>query len=143
MSADEMEPVVRRVLERFKPAIDPHCYAPLDANSIVALWRTLLANSAGIAYGLFDNEQGVGFLLGVVSNDDFTGKLHGSEWLWVSEPGRADSVKLLRAFEHDCRKLQCTTVQTGCYEGWRPEHMTKLYSALGYAPHTRAFVKIL
>lgn len=108
-------------------------------------WQRLVQNGMGRAYGLYpDNAWARGIFLGIIAPDTLTGILHGYECLWAVEPGfRGHALKLLRAFERDCKAAGCKVLVCSATDGPTLSRLSRIYLRRGFRPVAHAYMKNL
>jgi GNAT superfamily N-acetyltransferase len=117
-----------------------------NVEHLATTWRQLESLGKTRTYVLVIDEKVVGIFLGLIVPDMITGELQGLEYMWFVEPqfrGTRKAVKMLRAFEGECKKAKCVRVLCGLAEWLNPEEMRVRYSRMGYAPHSAVFTKEL
>lgn len=116
---------------------------PVTAEAVIRFCAPMADAPIGRSYGMFDDQLNPeGFFIGWVMPDPNTGVLTGIEHLWWVRPG-ANGLPLLRRFEKDCREDGCKQMIFGYSVHSRPERMEKLYSRLGFKPHSISVMKEL
>src|ERR1700731_3992201 len=143
LTPEEVKPALVKLWAKVQPEI--HYADPLDPNYMGDQWAKLGASRCP-AYGLFDdNEEPVGMFLGIIFPDMHApGLMHGMEYFWaVQKAHRRSAIRLLKAFEVDCKAAGCQSVSVGAMVAHEPESRRALYAHLGYAPHSEMFLKKL
>lgn len=100
-----------------------------------------------IAFGVIDNDVACkGFMFGVAGPSWYSDKIEAAEQLLYvvpAERGTGLAIKLIKAFELQCKHRGCKSLAVGASVGINDERTERLYERLGYKWHGRTLVKEL
>jgi hypothetical protein len=141
-SPDEAGPYIVELASDIK--FDPEIFAPVDAQFLAKYWTRLMETGTAFAYGLFEQDECKGILLGSIIPDLFSGRLHGVEFLWKVKSG-ANGLPLQKHFENRCREAECFQVVFGLNYGSETDasRLSNFYLRKGYQPYALAYKKNL
>ena len=118
-------------------------FMDIETSELFKVLSSAIMDARGFVLLAVKDDKAVGFFIGSVFNELFTGKLVGNQNAVYIKSRSGNALEMIKEFERYCKSIGCKSVYTHVKDCDNFDRWQKAYSRLGYKPSELRFNKEL